>query len=281
MLYSGLFAGLVVLTKGLIGVFVFGVEIVFLLVVLRFEIKRVFGALLLSVIVFLSVFGWWYVYAFIKTDLYNTMVVKESLNRLSLSSNREFNSSPIYEYLASIATYNIIMVPFIFIGLKRHIWGMRRDKGVMLFLFFFLAYFISIHFLDSKYDRYLYPLMPFMSIAAGVGLASLVKFELKKVLFSLTFIFACFMVLYPYSTGQETYDELTKVKEFAERNSLSVCVDQNYYSEWEPKSGMIYYYGDGYTVGNCEGTGILITSKNGSCKGNILLRNRKVKACIQ
>ncbi|PLX67679.1 MAG: hypothetical protein C0602_10005 [Denitrovibrio sp.] len=276
----GVFAGLAVLTKGFAGIFVFVFIALYLLIT---EQKR--AALLIdlmfSAIAFLITFGWWYAYAFANSDLYQVFLLKESVARMSMTGEGNFQYVSIFKHSMTMLKYNFLLIIFMVIGFKRRIWSVRTKKYVKLFTWFTIIYFISIHFISSKYSRYLYVMIPFMSIAAGVGLASVLKYKMRKVFFGLMFIYAFFMVLYPFSTGQETFDEIKKVKAFAKTNSLNVCVDEQYYSHWERKSAMIFYYGEGYSVGSCADSDIKITSKNGECDGNILIKNRKVQACLK
>ncbi len=56
-------------------------------------------------------------------------------------------------------------------------------------------------------------------------------------------------------------------------------MDEGFYNHWEPKSGLIYYYGEGYKVGNCGKGDLFVTSKNNKCEGITLVSNRKLKVC--
>ncbi|PLX68540.1 MAG: hypothetical protein C0603_05145 [Denitrovibrio sp.] len=280
LIIAGAFAGLAVLTKGFAGVFIFAFIVLYLLASEPRK-KALLFDLLLSGLAFVACFAWWYAYAFANTDLYQVMVINESINRVSAVNDGSFNDLSLFKHTETMLKYNLLLLIFFVLGCKRKIWGMKSLKYIKFFAWFLLAYYISIHFISSKYSRYLYVMMPLMSIVASVGLVSVLKIELRKVVIGIMVIYSVFMILYPLSTGQGTFDELKIVKSFAKENSLSVCVDAKYYEHWEPKSAMLFYYGDGYSVGNCQDSDIKITSKKASCEGNIIIKNKKIQACLR
>ncbi len=83
LLLVGLFSGLAVLTKGFAGLFAFGFIILYLLVTeLKTRKFKLVADLILASVVFLISFSWWYAYAFLNTNLYQQLIVNESLERL-------------------------------------------------------------------------------------------------------------------------------------------------------------------------------------------------------
>lgn len=281
LVLSGLAAGLAVLTKGAAGGLVFVLVVPYVLIFGdRSNKVKLFTDILIASVVFAAAFGWWYGYAFLKTDVFKVQVMNESVGRLSFVKSGWKNGQPIYEYVKSFAMFNFIMIPFLLIGVYKGLLPKIKHRGVILFFIYFIVYFIIIHFMKTKYDRYLYPIMPMLSIVAGAGLASVVKFEMKRVVMAIYLVFACVMVLYPGSTGVEGYNRLAGLEKIAETNKLTLCADKGYFRNWERKSSLVFYLDSDYEVGECGPGTIHITTKNGECAGTVILRNRKLKACI-
>jgi len=277
LMLTGLFCGLAVMTKGLAGIVFLCIILIFVMFKTAKQLKvRLVIDIALSLAVFLMTFGWWYGYAFAKTDLFQVMFINESFDRVKNDTFKD-----IFKYSKVMLTYNLLIVIFALIGIKRVIWERRSESYIQLFAFFFVIYFIMIHFVGTKYTRYLYQITPIMSLAAGAGVAAVCRHDLKRPFFYLTVIFAFILTLYPGYTGHKRYDQLAFYKPFFEKNSMTVCVDPQFHNKWESRAGLIYYYGDDYQIGDCQEADVYIFPKNGECKGAVLERNKKLKICLQ
>jgi len=279
---AGLCSGLAVLTKGLVGAFPFAFLLIYLIITeLKNNPKRLFFDMLVSIVVFVVSFAWWYAYAFAKTDLYNIMIINENLNRVVDVKGLKLYKSSVFKYMHSLLVYSLPLMVFFFIGYKRRISGLWQQRYVKYLTIFVAIYFIAIHFISIKYSRYYYPILPWLSIVAGVGLVSVTKYELRKVVVGITIAFAFMMVLYPGNTGQPAYNELIRLKPYVEKNNLSVCVDELYFKKWEPKSGILFYYGDDFHVGDCENYDVKILPSKSLCDGKVFINNRKIEVCVK
>lgn len=275
---SAVMCGLAVLTKGYLGVMTFLVILIFV-----FSAKEISGRLKASVtavVIFLAVFSWWYAYAFLNTDFFNTFIVDESVNRLN-TDETPWAKAPLYKYSVSLFKFSFFLIPFIYFALKRHRELFVKDRTLLVLSVLTAVYFVIIHLLSTKYARYLYPVSLYVSIAAGIGLATMLKNSLRGFVLGISVFTACIFAVYPGTFGDEGFKALTKLEKTAAINGGMLCPAPDFMEKWENRSG-IFFFTDSYRQGECGKNDIIIQKKKTVCDGGMtIVKNIRITACTK
>lgn len=277
---AGVMFGLAVLVKGYIGILAFACMAVYLLYNRgRFSLTSLLSGLLLSLIIFLAMFSWWYFYIIKHTDFMNVFFFTETIDRFTANGMFSENK-PAYTYLIKFIPYSALMLPFLIIGLRNCASLFTESSFAGMTSIFSLIYVAAIHFASTKYDRYLYPVIPILCIISASGFITLLRFGLRHFVISATAILCVFFCLYPGSTGSIEYNSLTKLQKTAEANGGGLCVSKAYENYWEHKAALIFFT-DSYKRTDCTDKDIYINSPEAYCDGYTLEKTNRFSACLK
>jgi 4-amino-4-deoxy-L-arabinose transferase-like glycosyltransferase len=280
MVFSGIFFGLSVLVKGYIGGLAYVMVLLFLIIThKKYNGIRLTKDIFIGMIVFLAVFSWWFAYAFMHTDFFNVFVMNESVNRLEGMSDT-WGSVPIYAYLQSFLTSSILMLPFIYIGLRRNFQMMRQNSTFIMYGMLSITYIIIIHFLATRYSRYLYTVIPFFALIAAGGFVSVFRFNLKPYIFGLTVVAALALSSYSGKTGDEGFNIIKDAYKIAKTNGGELCVEPSFLEKFEYQPAMLYF-ADSYKTGSCAENDLRIIESSDDCSSYQLFATKKIKVCIE
>lgn len=280
LLFSGVFLGLAVLTKGYQGVLAYGCVLLYLVFSFRrFKLPKLAFDIILATAVFAGVFGWWYLYAFKHSDFFNVFFVVQSTSRLSFGEV-QWDSQPLYTYAVSFFSASIIMLPFLIGGIRKHFHMLHTSPALAMMSIYSVIYIVGIHFLATKFDRYLYSVIPYFCIIASGGFISLFRFNLQRPVMWLSVAFILFFCFYPGTLGTKGYNELTDLQRIAERNGGHLCASTAFAHKWENQAALEYFT-DGYITENCTNKDVFINYKEAFCDGYTLIKNDRYSACVK
>lgn len=278
--FAAFFCGLAVMTKGYLGVMTFAVIVASVLYFRKnINQKNIGIKLFLAFIVFICTFIWWYYYAVTHTDFFQKFFVKEALSRFELEET-PWDSAPIYKYAETLIKFSFFVIPFVYIAIKRHSEVFKKNFTLIILTALTLIYFIIIHFLTTKFSRYLYPVVVLMSIIGGVGLASVIKVNLKTYVLGISVFAACVFAIYPGSYGDEGFRELTRLEKMSKANGVMLCTTPDFMKKWENRSG-IYFFTESYRTGECAEDDIIIQKRKTDCPDMTILKNSRITACMK
>ncbi len=240
--FFGFFCGLAVLTKGAAGLLPFFSGAGFLIWWLagRRQWRRL-ADVALALAVFTVSFGWWYAYSFITTEFFRQFIMNESVNRIGSNG---FEWEPIWLYGQYLAVFYFYYLPFAVYGVYKAVKSGRLRSELILLAVVVVPWLISIHFLATKYYRYLYVFIMLLSPFTAYGLYRLWRIPAEKWLARVTIVFMLFLILYPFNLNRDEYRFLSTVQHMADRSRMDIVVDRNAYGHWATKSGVYFFLDD-------------------------------------
>jgi 4-amino-4-deoxy-L-arabinose transferase-like glycosyltransferase len=277
-------AGLAVLTKGIAGV------LPFLTGVLFFGInrKRQRGFrkhnMLLAFLLFTSVFGWWYVYIGAQPGFWKTFLNQEILQRMGMIAGPghiHFSRDPVYTFVWDFLKDYFLYIPLLVYGW--YCWKDDRPGSLEIQALTILAILqlVSIHFVGTKYARYLLPVYPVCAVFAGIGAIRLSRFVTRStiVIFAITSLLV--VTFWPVPLGRNDYRILDRINKNAHQEGVVLVVDPRYYAYWENKAA-VFFFLDHYQVAQKDmkdlSPSYYVTSPGLSAPDNLflLVQTRKV-----
>lgn len=278
--FAAFLSGLSVMTKGPAGALAFIVIILMIVISGRLKGKNILP-IAISLMVFLITFGWWYTYAHLNSDFINVFIGKESIGRMTMSDGFDRND-PITTYIKLLASYSLIHC-LIFLGsLYKNFKTFKTDWFFILSMVFSFFYLIAIHMLSTKYSRYLFIVIPLFSIYGAGLIYHYLKFEMRYYIAGLSIVVLFFFATYAGSFGKPSYKGLNEVQEIAKINKYDIYASSEMMNNWEPRAAIDFYL-DTYKAGlpDKEGDAIYIVKGNEKCQGILILKDKRVKACIK
>jgi len=281
ILAAALFCGFSVMVKGYLGVMTFFICLICLFFMKKQHENSLYYHMLAAFGLFVISFMWWYGYAFTHTAFFDRFITHEAMMRIN-SDETLWKSVPIYKYTTDLLKFSVIMLPFLFIGFRNNIREIKNSKALIMFSVLTVIYFILIHFLTTKYSRYLYPVIVYLSIVAGMGLASVVRVNMRSVVLGISIVMACVFAVFPGSYGDINYRALSGLEKTAALNGGKLCTDKKFMRKWDDRSGL-YYFTDSFKTEKCSPEDIVIQRRDTDCPTGLrtLVKNSRITACMQ
>jgi 4-amino-4-deoxy-L-arabinose transferase-like glycosyltransferase len=243
----GLFCGLATLTKGAPGILAFLVGVAFIVWKSRTDRQAAsLGDAGLATLVFLLSCGWWYAYIIQHSDFWSVFVQGQVLDRIG-QSNTHYEADPIHAHALHLLRHYFYYLPFAAYGIYRVLRTGRPAPETILLLAFLIPYFLSVHFLATKYSRYLYPVVMLLSPFVAHGICSLWKIAAQRWLARLTVAAMVFLIIYPFGLFREDFRFLDTVERMAASSGIEVVVDRQSYAEGVTRPG-IYFFLDEFEL---------------------------------
>jgi len=278
ILLSGFFSGLAVMTKGPAGALSF-VMILGVLIITKKINKNSILIIIASFVLFIATFSWWYIYAYLHSDFIQVFIGRESLGRIS-TADSDFNVDPLHSYLVTILKYCQIHFLLFFLSVAVNLKQIKRDYFFLLSMSFAVVYLIVIHFLSTKYSRYLYIIIPYISIYGSGFIIRYTSFEIKRYIQAIIVLLLLFFAIYPGDFGKPSYKGIITAREISESGHIKITASEIFADLWESRAALDYYLDD-YEIGEQKSKGIFITKKNEKCDGVVLVKEKRVKICLK
>ena len=254
LLLWGFSSGLAVLTKGVPGVLPLAVAFLYLALFERRALdRRMLADMGLALLVFAATFGWWYAYVMRATPFGDAFFRGQVFDRLSVGPvapvggaagyafGETYRVYPVYSFLVALVQEYFYYLPFCVYGLVLLWREYRRDRMVRVLAIYLLIVLVGIHFIATKYARYLYPAFPAFTIATAYGLARLVQVNWERVLIAVAIVVAAFVALYPGSLHGDYYSRLQEVNAMARQADLPIMVSDAFYRDMGRWAAPFYF----------------------------------------
>lgn len=164
----GIGFGLICLTKGMIGILLLAIALLFLF----WDTPRLLTSIYLWAGIFVGAapVAWWYLAQWLEygNTFTNTGIMTQSLSRVWASV--ENHAGPPWYYLLEILKYGFPWLIFLPQGL-RQTWKNRNWSWAKLILVWSSSYILVISVMQTKLPWYVLPIYPAISLAVGVKLA--------------------------------------------------------------------------------------------------------------
>lgn len=279
-------AGLAVFTKGAAGI------LPFLTGVLFFGINRKSRQgfrkrdMLLAFLLFTSVFGWWYVYIGAQPGFWKIFLNQEILQRTGMIAgpgHMHFSRYPVYTFVWDFLKDYFLYIPLLVYGW--YCWRDDRPGSLEIQALTILAILqlVSIHFIETKYARYLLPVYPVCAVFAGIGAIRLSRFVTRStiVIFAITSLLV--VTFWPVPLGRNDYRILDRINKLAHQKNVVLVVDPRYYANWVNKSA-VFFFLDHYQVAKKDMKGLshsyYVTSPEMSAPDNLFLLVQTPKVAV-
>jgi 4-amino-4-deoxy-L-arabinose transferase-like glycosyltransferase len=284
LFYWGTLSGFAVLTKGIAGFIPIIVGLFYLIILVRRnDIKISFSHVFFALMCFLFVFLWWFIYMSFDTEFMNRFFKKEIVIRIfetfKEGKNTMYEKKPFYSYFKYLITKYFYYLPFCILGFLKLKKELQNNEIFKLITFYVFIVFILIHFISSKYERYLYLIFPFLSIWTAIGLISYFKkVDFNSFIKKFTIVALIVTAIIPINQSSQQYSVLKNVKKLADKNNCPIIVEKTFFNYWENKAA-IYYFLDDYFLEPIPNKNkyIFISKPNNEGLNNILVLNKKMK----
>lgn len=199
-LVVGFAFGLICLTKGMLGLLLLAIALIFLL----WDTPRILTSIYLWVGIFLGSLPvvLWYA---AQIQAYGSVFIEQNFQAQSFSriySETDGNQGPPWYYLLELLKYTVPYFFFFLAGLRLS-WQNRNWGWAKLILVWTMIYFFAVSLMVTKLPWYIIPIYPALALAAGVKLDQLYtlpefsNYSLSwKILFSSISFVASFACIY-------------------------------------------------------------------------------------
>lgn len=280
LIIAGIFFGLSVLIKGYIGILAFFCVILYLVInYKKFSGARLTADIIIFAVFFVSTFAWWYLYAAKNTHFVSIFFYKELMGRF-INGGTLFRTDPPYLYLVKFIPYSALMLPFLIIGFRNNFSMFFNNTFISITSIFTFIYLIGIHFISTKYDRYLYPAMPLLCIISAGGFISLFRANLKPATMLLIAFFGLFFCLYPGKMGKHEFSDLSRIEKMATANGGQLCVDKTY-AAYSVHAAGLGFFTNSYRTDKCGSKDIYINTSETPCDGYLVFKTDSFSACLR
>jgi 4-amino-4-deoxy-L-arabinose transferase-like glycosyltransferase len=240
---SGLCLGLAVLTKGPQAFLALVAMGCYLVIPSRFALPkpRLKQAALL-LLTALALGGSWYMYQGSVDEGMAGNLRREAWDRIALTGSGQFASDPWYTYLANLFTQYVIFIPFLVLGVLRARKAGWKKPETLLLGGFALLTFVAVHFLSTKYIRYLYSFYLLAAIPVAWGLpVAWRKYSVRilKVVTLLTVV-ALFTFNMPFLHA-ERFSPLREIDHQARESGLPILLSDEFFQHWETRSAALFF----------------------------------------
>lgn len=244
-------SGVAVFTKGIAGILPFLAGVIFL----GMNRKSWYEGfrkrhLVLSFLVFISISGWWYVCVGAQPGFWETFLKQEILQRIGVVAGPghiEFSRDPIYAFAWYFLKNYFLYIPLLVYGW--YCWRDDRPGSLEIQALTILAVLqlVFIHFIGTKYARYLLPIYPLCAVFTAIGAVRLSRFVTRStiIIFAITSLLV--VTLWPVPLGRNDYRILDRINNDAHQKDVVLTVNPDYYAYWENKAA-VFFFLDQYRV---------------------------------
>ncbi|PLX67678.1 MAG: hypothetical protein C0602_10000 [Denitrovibrio sp.] len=285
IVFTAVFAGLAVFSKGPLGLIVLLASIIFPLVSKEHRTIKYFKHILLALGITLLIPGWWYGYVMAKTPFFDTFFLEQMFDRLGGNSlnftEATYKVRPLWQYLLYIGKYGGLFLILFPLGLYKLITQERFTSGLRFMFTLSVLYFVIIHFITTKEHRYLYQFYMFTSFISAYGLTSVLSKGFVPFVKWLGVIFALFIALYPGTLDWDSYDSIKRAKEMSEKSGLPVVARDDFIRDISDKAAMSFYLRDHLKEPPQSGGWLEVVEKRFKVEnGHELYRSKRVSVYI-
>lgn len=283
--FFGIASGLAVFAKGPLGLVVYAPVFIFPVFSSAHRTWGYYRHTLYALIITLAIPSWWFAFALSQDQFFEKYFLSQMLDRVGNNSisvtGTVYTERPVWKYLYYILKYGGLFIILFPLGLYRLIKERRFSPGIKFMLLLGTVYFIIIHMITTREQRYLYQFYLFFWFAGAYGLTSYVRKGYVGLLRTASFVLIIFLLFYPHKLGWNSYDALVKAREVSVNGGLPIVAREGMLPSHYDQAALSFYVRDHLKSPPETGSWLEVTEDSDTLENaEELFRSRKVKVYL-